>query len=401
MKSAPSYVLVLDVGTTALKVIAFDQRNHPLIRVSASLEKSHPKRGWVEQDPKQFVTVSRALLARAVREAKLDPAFCAGVGITNQRETVIAWDRETGKPIYPAIVWEDSRTARSCAEMRTHRETFVRRRTGLSLEAYFSASKMAWILANVPFARTLAEQDQLAFGTVDTWLLWHLCGHHPFVTDVTNASRTLLYNVKTMAWDSELCELFGISEKLLAEVRPSLSAFGHLSSDIMGARPQVVAVCGDQEASMYAAMSASGGARMCTKVTYGTGTFVMQSLGKTFALVDGFYTTPVPHGEGISFAVEAKIDRGGKEVEPLLRHPLKLRQFLRRLARDVQAIIVKLPKKPHTLIVDGGVSRDGLVGTFQAEQSKAHIISLPMFDGTALGCAMMCWRSLTETRILK
>ncbi|KKW12800.1 MAG: Glycerol kinase [Parcubacteria group bacterium GW2011_GWA2_49_9] len=218
---AQKLALVLDVGTTGVKAFVFDSREKVLARAAESLQKSFPQKEWVEQDPFTLLAVSKKVLQTALGESGKTAEAMSGFGIANQRETTILWDRATGEPIYPAIVWEDKRTKAACEQLVREHGKMILEKTGLQVDSYFSASKIKWILDSVSGARTRAEKGELCFGTVDTWLLWNLAGNHPHVTDVTNASRTLLFNIHTKEWDEELLSLFSIPRALLPEVRPS------------------------------------------------------------------------------------------------------------------------------------------------------------------------------------
>jgi glycerol kinase len=406
------FILVLDIGTTTAKALAFDASCRQIGRATEPLTKQKPKRGWVEQDPQMFVDVSKRLLGQVLSENGLKAADCRGLGITNQRETTILWDMETSEPIYPAIVWEDHRTKRWCERHQSLTDQ-IRRQTGLALEPYFSFSKIAWLLAHVPKAKRLFAQDFLRFGTIDTWLAWNLCENHPHVTDVTNASRTLLFDLTKNAWDEELIRVVGLSATALPRVRTSASSFGRLNVKGLEGVP-LVALCGDQQASFFAACS-SGAKEPCTKVTFGTGTFLAQSIGDRFRTSDPFYTMVAPfchprengdpseirmdpdvHRDDNIYAVEAKIERGGKQLEPLLSDPKKTRLFLSRLAKDVAKQLRAFPERPKEIIVDGGVSRDGIVGSFLSKEMGVTVRPLSIFDGTALGAAELAWQSIND-----
>ncbi len=389
------FFLVLDVGTTGVKAIAFDKQLAQLARISETLTLRHPKRGWVEQNPQELLKRSLTVLHNAVKHGHLDVRDCLGIGIANQRETTILWDARTGKPVYPAIVWQDSRTQRWCDAFTKKQRAFVQQQTGLTIAPYFSASKTHWMLDHVPSTRILLEQHRLRFGTVDSWLLWNLTDDHQHLTDETNAARTLLCNIHTHSWDNELLRLFDIPSSILPRILPSRAAFGRLSERILGRSIPILAVCGDQQASFYAALHAtSDRSTKVTKVTYGTGTFITQSL-PSFQLQQNFSTTIAPHPRGRTFILEAKIQRGGRELESLLAHPKKRDAFLRRLALDADQLIRQLPTPPKTLFIDGGVTRDGLMTIIQRDISGIRIQPLSSFDGTALGIAALCQDSLS------
>jgi glycerol kinase len=280
-------------------------------------------------------------------------------------------------------VWADSRSANHCARWRHEHGDTIQHLTGLPVEAYFSASKIHWLLDHSPEVAKAHKENDLAVGTIDSWLLWSLLEGSPHVTDFTNASRTLLFNIHSIEWDPNLLEIFEVPANILPQVKPSRSLFGSLRQDILGSTIPVKAVCGDQQSSMFAAGTKAG----TTKITYGTGTFIMQSQGDTFSLHRPFYTTIIPSGKAgeYAYALEGKISRGGREVEPLLSDKTRLEQFLRDLSVDVDHYIDQLPVRPKELVIDGGVSRDRYLRTLQQEVSNIPVRPQPIFDGTALG----------------
>ncbi|TSC66186.1 MAG: Glycerol kinase [Candidatus Doudnabacteria bacterium Gr01-1014_77] len=209
-KKTGKYALVLDIGTSGIKTFIFDTNLNPVIRTYERLKKKKTKHGWVEQDPKELLSTAITTLRKSVKKSGMAPTSFNSLGITNQRETTICWDKKTGSPVSPAIVWEDERTKKICTNLKRKYEKLVRTKTGLSINPYFSASKLSWILKNVPQAKKLAKKHNLAFGTVDTWLLWNLVEKSPHLTDYTNASRTLLFNIKTLKWDKQLMDIFNI-----------------------------------------------------------------------------------------------------------------------------------------------------------------------------------------------
>ncbi|HEU0050507.1 MAG TPA: FGGY family carbohydrate kinase [Patescibacteria group bacterium] len=383
-----SFILTLDLGTTAIKAIVFDKHLKQVVRVAKEMHESRPRRGWVEQDPGEMLRLAKFVLQRAVKESGFHPASCHGLGIANQRETTILWNKKNGRTVYPAIVWKDKRTKSLCRKLRRH-EAEVREKTGLIISPYFSAPKIQWVLEQCEEARQLAAKGQLLFGTVDSWILWNLCEGRPHVTDQTNASRTLLYNIRTFGWDTELLSLFRVPESILPSVLPSQAAFGSLKKGILGSAIPVKAVIGDQQASVYAAISAETPSKNATKVTFGTGTFIAQTLDNGFSLQKDFFTTLAPGKHGPIYIAETKIDHGGLEAEPILHQPKKLERFFFHLARHVDRALKKLPVKPHRIVVDGGVSRDGILPSIQASVSKITVQHLPIFDGTSYGTALL------------
>jgi glycerol kinase len=379
------FTLILDVGTTGIKAFVFDDNYNVVAKTYKPLEKYFPKKGWVEQKPRELLLVSINALREVVKKSGLLEDVFIGLGIANQRETTILWNKNTGKPIYPAIVWEDIRTKKFCSQMQKKYGNIVRNKTGLVIDPYFSASKIWWILRNIPEAEQLVKKDNLIFGTVDSWILWNFLENHPHFTDYTNASRTLLFNIKTLAWDKELLKIFQIPAKILPTVKSSQFHFGNLKKDILGFPLAVLAVCGDQQASMYAAGVRKG----TTKVTYGTGTFVMQIIGSRFATRDGFFTTLVPNAKQPLYALEMKINDTGKQIEQCLQKKVPLEAVLKEIAGKVNAIIRKLPIKPKVLIADGGIIRDYQAISVQTAVSKIFVKPQIIYDGTAFGVAKL------------
>jgi glycerol kinase len=383
------FALVLDAGTTTVRAMAFAPDGTRLAHAGAKLKKTFPRPGWVEQKPDQLVTLAAEVLRNAVAAGRLDVRDCRGVGLTNQRETTVMWDAATGRAVHPAIVWEDRRTAAWCRALAADHAAEVRALTGLALEPYFSATKISWLLAHAPRARALLEAGRLRCGTVDSWLLWHLAEGNPHVTDVTNAHRTLLVDARRLTWSDRLLEIFKVPRGILPAIHPSRHAFGELRRDLLGRALPIRAVCGDQQSSLYAAWRFSGKLAV-TKITYGTGTFVDQTAGRRFRPHDGFYAIVVPHPDGgAAYGLEGKIERGARQVDELLGDDAALRRFLKKLAGDTDRLVRRLPHRPRQIIVDGGVSRDGLVGGFQAAITGIPVTSLPTFDGTALGAAYL------------
>ncbi|HLD17921.1 MAG TPA: FGGY family carbohydrate kinase [Patescibacteria group bacterium] len=399
MKKPGQKILVLDAGTTGVKAFVFDETLSVQVKAYQSIGIDRPKNGWVEQNPQEILSACCRVLKKVVRSAKLSASDIAGLGMTNQRETVVAWDRKTGRSVGPALVWQDRRTAKFCRTLVRKHGDWIRRKTGLPPDPYFSASKIRWILLSLPKAQKLLKEKRLIFGTIDSWLLFHLCKEHQHLTDETNASRTLLCDLHKHAWDPKLLELFGVPAETLPEIRPSSSLFGTMDASLFGFSVPVLAVCGDQQASFVAAARhpTVQNSSHVTKVTYGTGAFLVQGLGKIFKIADPFFTTLVPPESGSRYALEAKVGVCGARVEPYLKNPMRLRQVLRSIARDVHRSLPLLPSPPRFLIIDGGVTRDGLLAEIQSEISSLPVISQTIFDGTALGTAMLvqeAWKKL-------
>ncbi len=289
------YILALDQGTTSSRAIVFDHDGAMVAVAQKEFTQIFPKPGWVEHDPQEIWATQVAVAVEALGRGQIRPRDVAAIGITNQRETTIVWDRETGEPVHNAIVWQDRRTAEFCDRLkRDGHEALVRERTGLVIDAYFSGSKIAWILDNVPGARQRAEAGRLAFGTVDSWLVWKLTSGGTHVTDVSNASRTMLFNINTLAWDADLLRLLHVPANMLPEVRASSDVYARVSTSLAMADVPIAGIAGDQQAALFGQMCVSPG---LTKNTYGTGCFLLQNTG----------TRPVPSANRLVTTVAWKI----------------------------------------------------------------------------------------------
>ena len=275
-----AYVLALDQGTTSSRAILFDEAGAIAAVAQHEFEQFYPQAGWVEHDPTEILTSQMSCAVEALAQVGARPRDVAAIGITNQRETVIVWERATGKAIHPAIVWQDRRTAALCEALEESGagET-VSAKTGLVLDPYFSATKVGWILDNVAGARARAERGELAFGTVDSWLIWHLTSGQTHVTDVTNASRTLLFNIVKGEWDAELLSIFDIPESMLPEVVWSSERVGEVTTTLGLGGVAIAGIAGDQQAALFGQLCWSAGE---AKNTYGTGCFLLQNIGTEF-----------------------------------------------------------------------------------------------------------------------
>ena len=272
------YIIALDQGTTSSRTIVFDHDASIVAVGQREFRQIFPQPGWVEHDPAEIWATQMAVTTEALERANLRPQDIAAIGITNQRETTIVWDRETGEPVYNAIVWQDRRTADFCDRLkRDGHEDLIRERTGLVIDAYFSGSKVAWILDNVPGARARAEAGKLAFGTIDSWLVWQLTGGSTHITDVSNASRTMLFNIHTLTWDADLLKLLRVPASMLPDVRPSSEIYGRVSTTLGVGGVPIAGIAGDQQAALFGQMCVSPG---LTKNTYGTGCFLLQNTGE-------------------------------------------------------------------------------------------------------------------------
>ncbi len=277
-QSEMRYILALDQGTTSSRAILFDRDGVIVSLAQKEFRQIFPQPGWVEHDAQEIWATQSAVAVQALGRARVPPGEVAAIGITNQRETTVVWDRETGRPVHNAIVWQDRRTAEFCDRLKADGHgPLITGKTGLIVDAYFSGSKVAWILDNVPGARLLANQGRLAFGTVDSWLVWNLTGGALHLTDVSNASRTMLFNIHTLAWDDELLEILGVPRSVLPEVRASSEVYGRVTADPGLADLPIAGIAGDQQAALFGQLCVSPG---LTKNTYGTGCFLLQNTGE-------------------------------------------------------------------------------------------------------------------------
>jgi len=308
------YVLALDQGTTSSRAILFDERGMAVASSQREFRQIFPQPGWVEHDPVEILQTQRETAREALRMSGVSLKDVMGIGIANQRETTIVWDRQSGEPIHNAIVWQDRRTADACAELReVGAESLVRERTGLVIDPYFSATKAAWILDNVPGARGRGERGELAFGTVDTWLIWHLTGNRTHVTDVSNASRTMLFNIHTGDWDDELLKLLRVPRAMLPDVHPSSQAFGLLPKSVFGEPLVICGVAGDQQAALFGQACHRAG---MAKNTYGTGCFMLLHTGsKAVVSSHGLVTTCCAQTRDLEYALEGSVFIGGAVVQ--------------------------------------------------------------------------------------
>ncbi len=273
----PSYILSFDQGTTSSRAIVFDKQGAIVSIAQKEFEQQFPYPGWVEHDPNEIWSTQLGVAAEAVSKAGITVKDIAAIGITNQRETIVVWDRETGLPVYNAIVWQDRRTANLCDDLKKQgHEQMIRQKTGLVIDAYFSATKVKWILDNVQGARAKAAAGELCFGTIDSWLLWKLTDGTVHATDVTNASRTMLYNIHTLAWDEELLQLLDIPHSLLPEVRSSSEIYGYTQHILTAHSIPIAGIAGDQQAALFGQLCTQPG---MVKNTYGTGCFMLMNTG--------------------------------------------------------------------------------------------------------------------------
>jgi len=305
-------VLAIDSGTTGTRAMVFDRDQRIVASAYREFPQIFPQPGWVEHNPDDIWQSTLAVAREAI--ALCDPAALCAVGITNQRETAVLWDRTTGRPLHNAIVWQCRRTAPMCRRLEEEgRADAVRRKTGLRLDPYFSATKWRWLLDNVPEARPLLDAGRLAAGTVDSWLLWNLTGGRVHATEPSNASRTSLFNIETMRWDEELCELFGVPAAILPEVLPTRGEFGRTDPERVGVELPVLAMIGDQQAAAFAQGCTRPGV---VKNTYGTGLFMLCNTGSELVRSESLLTTVAWSCEGATdYALEGSVFTGGAAVQ--------------------------------------------------------------------------------------
>lgn len=442
------YIMALDQGTTSSRSIIFDKAGNIISVVQREFPQIFPKEGWVEHDPMAIWSTQIAACTEALTKIGGEWDEIYGIGITNQRETVVVWDKKTGVPVYNAIVWQCRRTADYCKELKDRGLTeLIRNKTGLLLDPYFSASKVAWILDNVEGARERAERGELCFGTIDTWLMWKLSGGKVHATDYTNASRTMLFNIHTLEWDKELLELFGIPESILPEVKPSSGIFGYSDAKILGAEIAIGGVAGDQQAALFGQCCFNPGD---LKNTYGTGAFLLMNIGEKPQITDSGLVTTIAWGidgkvnyalEGSVFVCGAAIqwlrdgmrviesaadseyyakkvpDSGGVLVVPafqglgapywdpyargiiigITRATNKyhlIRATLESMAYQTADVIELMEKstciKVEGLMVDGGASANDLLLSFQSDILGTSVNRPECIETTALGAAYLC-----------
>ena len=310
-----AYILALDQGTTSSRAILFDHEGAILSVAQREFTQIFPQPGWVEHDPEQIWTSQIGVAIEALSRIDIRARDVAAIGITNQRETTIVWDRETGKPIYNAIVWQDRRTAAFCDQLKASgHEPMIQQRTGLLIDSYFSASKIRWILDNVTDARRLADAGRLAFGTVDSWLLWKLTSGSMHITDISNASRTMLFNIQRCQWDEDILKLFEIPASLLPKVCASSEVYGEVMTSLgLGSIP-IAGIAGDQQASLFGQRCIAPG---LTKNTYGTGCFMLQNIGLQPVASSNRLLTTVAWkiGDTVEYALEGSVFVGGAVVQ--------------------------------------------------------------------------------------
>ena len=373
----PTYLLALDQGTTSSRAILFDREQRIVGTAQKEFTQHYPREGWVEHDAMEIWSSQYSVMMEVLAQSGVDPADIAAIGITNQRETTILWDKETGRPIHNAIVWQCRRTAPMVdALLEQGLGEHIRRTTGLVPDAYFSATKIKWLLDHVEGARALADQGRLLFGTVDTWLLWKLTGGAVHVTDYTNASRTMLYDIRLLCWDETLLQALDIPRSILPEVRDSSAIYGY--TDLQGVRVPIAGIAGDQQAALFGQGCFSPGE---AKNTYGTGCFLLMNTGETpCESSNGLITTIAVGLDGaVQYALEGSVFVGGAVIQ-WLRDELRLLTE----SRDAEYYAQKVPDT-------GGVY---LVPAFTG-------LGAPYWDMYARGCLVGLTRGTRREHIIR
>lgn len=456
----PKYILALDQGTTSSRAVLFDARCRVAAMSQRPFNQQFPRPGWVEHNPLEIWSTQSFVMENVVNKAGIEWSDIAALGITNQRETTVVWDRATSEPVCNAIVWQDRRTADYCDTLRERGLTDrIREKTGLILDAYFSAAKIRWILENVPGARERAERGELCFGTIDSWLAWRLTGGRLHVTDVSNASRTMLFNIRTLDWDDELLELFGIPRAMLPAVVPSSAVYGTADCPQIPHPIPIAGLAGDQQAALFGQQCI---APYSAKTTYGTGCFIMLNTGSRPLVSSNNLLTTVAWqiGDRTTYALEGSVFVGGSVIQ-WLRDGLKIidsaaeseplaasvedtggvylvpaltglgapywdpyargtivgitrgttsahiaRAALEAIAFEVDDVIRAMTadtgQASPEMRVDGGAVANDLLMQFQADLTGVRVIRPKVLESTALGAAMLAglavgfWQSTEE-----
>lgn len=339
-------ILALDSGTTSVRAMVFDERGRELGMCQQEIQQAYPHTGWVEEDPIEIWDKQMRVCAQLLKQLNMEAREIDCIGITNQRETLVAWDRTTGKPIYPAIVWQCRRTEAYCGQLKERGLTeWFQTKTGLIPDAYFSATKAAWILQYVEGAREMAARGDLLFGTIDTWLIWNATGGKTYATDYSNASRTMLFNIQNLDWDAEILEFFGLSRHNLPQVYESGADYGVVRSDILGAPIPITAVLGDQQSALFGHLCLEKSEAKCT---YGTGAFILANIGqKPIASKQGLLTTVAwGYKDRVDYAFEGSIFMAGAVVG-WLRDNLGII----RKASDTEAMAASVPSSEGVYFV--------------------------------------------------
>jgi glycerol kinase len=372
---AAKHILAIDQGTTSTRAIVFDSAGQPVASAQKELPQIFPRPGWVEHDPEEIWRATVEVCRGALANARLAAKDIAGIGITNQRETTVVWDRATGKPVHNAIVWQDRRTADLCAELKRagHEKTFAQK-TGLLLDPYFAGTKIAWILQNVAGARAAAEKGALAAGTIESFLLWRLTGGKVHASDATNASRTLLLDIRKGAWDADLCKLLGVPQSMLPKVVDNAAEFGVASADILGAPVPVLGMAGDQQAATVGQACIKPG---MVKATYGTGCFALINTGSIAMQSSHRLLTTIAYqlGGRRTYALEGSIFIAGAAVQ-WLRDGLHLIQK----SSDVETVAAKAKDGHGVYMVPAFV---GLGAPYWDAEARGALLGLTRDTGPA------------------
>jgi glycerol kinase len=340
------YILSFDAGTTSSRAIVFDKQGGIVSVAQREFAQHYPQPGWVEHNAVEIWSTQVSVAAEAILNAGLTAQNIAAIGITNQRETTVVWDKRTGEPVYNAIVWQDRRTSGICDDLRKQgKAELIQSKTGLIVDAYFSATKIQWILDNVAGAREKADAGYLLFGTIDTWLVWKLTAGKTHVTDVTNASRTMLYNINTLSWDDELLQLFNIPKSMLPQVKSSSEVYGETAGTVLAAQISIAGIAGDQQAALFGQMCAEKG---MVKNTYGTGCFMLMNIGSKPVLSKNNLITTIAWkiGSEVVYALEGSIFIAGAVVQ-WLRDGLCIIQS----SADVEVLAQKVPDTGGVYVV--------------------------------------------------
>ena len=456
------YILALDQGTSSSRALVFDHDGNVCSVAQMEFTQHFPQPGWVEHDPMEIWASEAAVIAEAISKIGINGKDIAAIGITNQRETTIVWDAETGKPVCNAIVWQDRRTSAFCDELKARGLTDkIREKTGLIIDAYFSGTKIKWILDNVPGARKRAEEGKLRFGTVDSWLVWQLTKGEVHITDVTNASRTMLFNINTLEWDKEMLELLGIPASMLPAVKSSSEVYGYTKTTIFAHEVPIAGIAGDQQSALFGQMCTAPGS---VKNTYGTGCFLLMNTGTKPILSKNKLLTTIAWkiGDTVNYALEGSIFVGGSVVQWLrdglgiIRSSSEIealaasvpdnagvyfvpaltgmgapywdqyahgvicgitrgataahiaRAALEGIAFQTMDIVSAMEKdagvKLAELKVDGGASRNNLLMQFQSDVLGAAVVRPKITETTGMGAAYLAglavgfWSSIDEIR---
>ncbi len=370
-----SYILALDQGTTSSRAIVFDRQGQIVSIAQKEFTQFFPQSGWVEHDANEIWSTQAGVAAEALAKAGLHARQIAGIGITNQRETTVVWHRRSSQPVYPAIVWQDRRTADFCDQLKAQGYSdLIQQKTGLVIDAYFSASKVRWILDHVPNAREMAACGELAFGTIDAWLLWKLTNGKVHATDVSNASRTMLFNIHTLQWDEDLLRLFDIPVSMLPEVRASSEVYGHTESGLAAVSIPVAGMAGDQQAALFGQMCVAPG---MVKNTYGTGCFMLMNTGEqAVRSQNALLTTIAWQLNGLThYALEGSVFIAGAVVQ-WLRDGLQII----RSAAEIESLALEVSSSEGVYIVPAFA---GLGAPYWNQQARGLISGLTRGAGRA------------------